>query len=40
MASVSCSKPPDDQYQQREGLSRDKRDSTSKLNLSAASSLF
>lgn len=35
-----CSKPQDDHYQQSEGLGQDKRDGTSKLNLSIASSLF
>lgn len=41
MAPVSLlSKPQGDHYQQSEGLVQDKRDDTSKLNLSMASSLF
>lgn len=40
MASVSLSKPQGDHYQQSEGLGQKKRDGTSKLNLSIASSPF
>lgn len=40
MAPVSVPEPQDDPYQQSGGLGQDKRDGTSKLNLSIASSLF
>lgn len=38
--ALCLSKPKDDGYQQNEGLGQDKRNDTSKLNLSIASSLF